>query len=296
LDLHRAYAALLLIHIIIIIIIIIMMKLQFLLCLCSLASSVLASQGAGPYQTVFVWYAYRLEVLQYGPLSTLTGTGCVGTVPGGGCYFDEFIRWIQRTGRKSQAWTGSTGIGTNLTPDTEDAVTKLIVEGYPSNIDPSKLLPHTYVSGKPPSLTAMFNVVMENIAATRQAMKVAGTDETHSVELEEMRRAMIGTTEARRAEQFGTQIDEFVALCQKNKCTFNIITKMHTAPDGERYPELDTDKMIASSPGQANEIKTAMAAYAAQGAGKRMGDAVHLKTIQSCTSWESELLAPPPCE
>jgi hypothetical protein len=32
-----------------------------------------ASQGAGPYQTVFLWYAYRLEVLQYGPMNTYTG-------------------------------------------------------------------------------------------------------------------------------------------------------------------------------------------------------------------------------
>ncbi len=272
------------------------MRIQFLLCLCSLASSVLASLGAGPYQTVFVWYAYRLEVLQYGPMNTLTGAGCIGSVPSGGCYFDEFIKWIQRTGPNSPAWRGSTGIGTNLTPDTEDAVTKLIVGGYPSNFDPSKLLPHSYVRGQSPSLTEMFNVVMENIAATRQAMKAAGTDETNSVVLEEMRRAMIGTTEARRAEQFGNQIDAFVALCKTNKCTFNIITKMHTAQDGEQYPELDTDKMIASSPGQANEIRAAMVAYTAQDAGKRMGDAVHLRTIQSCTSWESELLAPPPCQ
>jgi hypothetical protein len=60
---------------------------------------------------------------------------------------------------------------------------------------------------------------------------------------------MIGTTEAHRVEQFGNQIDEFVALCKTNKCSFNIITKTYTAQDGEQYPELDTDKIIESSPG-----------------------------------------------
>jgi hypothetical protein len=46
----------------------------------------LASILAGPYQTVLFWYAYRLEVEQYGPTGTWTGLGCIGSVPEDGCY------------------------------------------------------------------------------------------------------------------------------------------------------------------------------------------------------------------
>lgn len=62
------------------------MKLLYLLNILFLVTPGLASTLAGPYQTVFFWYAYQLEVLQYGPKSTLTGKGCKGSAAGGGCY------------------------------------------------------------------------------------------------------------------------------------------------------------------------------------------------------------------
>lgn len=83
------------------------------LCVVSVAGNVMA----GPYQTVWLWYAYRLDGMTSTPEMAL---GCHGTAPNGRCYFDEFLRYIEKG-----PWEGHTAVGKTEDPDVERTVEEL---------------------------------------------------------------------------------------------------------------------------------------------------------------------------
>lgn len=92
--------------------------------------------------------------------------------------FDEFIKYIERTGKKT-GFQGSTGVGTNLTPDVLDTVKRLNAAGYKNQLEPGKLLPDNFNIADSPNFQKMMGPIMNNIDATRLAMK----DETGSIQL-----------------------------------------------------------------------------------------------------------------
>jgi len=106
------------------------MKIQFFLCVFSLAASVLGS-SAGVYQVVYFWYAYQLELLA-NPTTKIIAPECIGSAPGGACYFDEFARYIQSSGKGTTPWpiNAASGIGTNMSPDPTTAAKALEANGY----------------------------------------------------------------------------------------------------------------------------------------------------------------------
>jgi hypothetical protein len=188
------------------------MKLQYLLCLCSLASSVLASDGAGNYQIIFYWYAYRLQVVNHYPLSI--ATGCPGA-----CLFDDFIAWIHG----SSTPFAPTGIRNNLNPAVEDALKRA---NYQPVTNAARILPGTTFSGQN-SFSDLFNPLMAEVQKTRAAMKAAGVDESTSDELNKMKTAISQATAWRRAEQ----AKSLVPFWESRKYAIAPITKQLTAPD-----------------------------------------------------------------
>jgi hypothetical protein len=180
LNLHRSRAVLLQF--------IDIMKLQSILCLFGPVSYVFASASANGYQVVYLWYAYQLDIKQTTGWTSQFARGCIGTVPGGGCYFDEFARWIAYQSPKKGAlpkWTGSTQIGTNLAPDVDDAATQLTNAGYKPTTSPYKLLPAQWPDSKTlPDLgfSVIFDPVMDRIATIRAALKNAGISEEPELE------------------------------------------------------------------------------------------------------------------
>jgi hypothetical protein len=85
--------------------------LALLLALQQLVPMVAANKLAGPYTTMLAWYAYMMEA-EYsydssredrGRANFKIAPGCVGSRPGGVCYFEEFLDYI-KIGKKS--WPG----------------------------------------------------------------------------------------------------------------------------------------------------------------------------------------------
>lgn len=48
----------------------------------------------GGYERMFFWNAYQVELEVFGPGNSQIAPGCIGTRPGGSCYFQEFIHHI----------------------------------------------------------------------------------------------------------------------------------------------------------------------------------------------------------
>lgn len=276
------------------------MKLSLLLCLCSLDSSVLASLQAGPYQVVFLWYAYRLETAYYEPGNTLTARGCVPKINvAKGCLFDEFIKYIQASEFNIKPFTGTTGIGDTLSPDVEDAVAKLRAVAYVGILEVSRLVNGGFILGKSHPFSEWFDIVMENTRITRVNMQQAGIDESNSAELEGIRRALIGVTEGRRAELFKNQIQDFEKWHAGQKYRYKIFTKTRYAHDGTIYQELDTDKIIQGNPGMNRDLMKSLQEWASAYTstnGKKNSDPQglrHYNAMSACAEYESALLAPP---
>lgn len=105
---------------------------SFFVFLC--AGHVLGSVRAGPYQSMFLWYAYRLDQMNGGHE---VAPGCVGNaVDGGGtrtgkCTFDEFLKYIQRVGNAdaTKAWKGTTTAGNGPNLDFDRVVNELQTQG-----------------------------------------------------------------------------------------------------------------------------------------------------------------------
>jgi hypothetical protein len=71
-----------------------------------------ANRFAGPYEIMFLWHSYRIEVDQYGVGETLLAPGCRGSFPDKSCDFDDFCKHVELIGakraKKDDKWTGNT--------------------------------------------------------------------------------------------------------------------------------------------------------------------------------------------
>ena len=75
------------------------------------------------------WYAYRMDIVAFGAGSIIIAPGCIGSAPDRSCHFDEFLRFIQRTGGTTMPWTGFTTVGKNLNPDVLTTAKELATSG-----------------------------------------------------------------------------------------------------------------------------------------------------------------------
>jgi hypothetical protein len=96
---------------------------------------------AGPYQVVFFWYAYQLEVqanptgnreiAPYCPAKTRSDKICT---------FDEFAKYIKKKTGTPKVWKGSSGVSaTENWPEAKEAADGLVKNNYQSDIDSNKL-------------------------------------------------------------------------------------------------------------------------------------------------------------
>jgi hypothetical protein len=124
---------------------------------------------------MFVWYAYRLDILATNQDPSLDATkrlaaGCIGNNRADRtCDFDELLTYIQKPGLDAAAFTPPTRVGSDLNPDIEDAVKKIMASGYSNNVDENKLLPN---SGLRPSPTyhEIFDKVTDRIQLARRVL------------------------------------------------------------------------------------------------------------------------------
>lgn len=274
------------------------MKLQ-LLCLFSLVSSVLASLGAGPYQTVFFWYAYRLGIEAFGEDSKIA-PGCKN------CNFDEFIKYIQKKptlNRKGQPvggitpFTGSTGIGDNLEPDVETAVSKLNAAGYQCVTSVHNLLPDVFPNDdRAPGLGAILDPIMQHIQEARQ--KLGDNAKATSI-VSKLQQCMAAATSARKQENAKGIIDAFEKEYKARQYKFKIFYTEKTSKDGTKYQALDTDRMLAENPDAKPNVKKFIQEFVTSfTSGNKGGNNAkgHFLAIQACEEAANTLGSPLPCK
>lgn len=172
---------------------------------------------------MLIWYAYRMDIMAFGAGSTLIAPDCIGTAPDGTCYFDEFLRYIERIGPNNPAWTGRTAVGTNLDPDCLNTADELANGGtagtpsrYTNTVEPSKLFPNRWIPGDSPSFSDIFGAVVDNIQACRQKINDGSLDDL----LDNSRRAIVSVLDAREADQAAKVLQGVNAELSKLGCSW----------------------------------------------------------------------------
>ncbi|PYI03569.1 hypothetical protein BO78DRAFT_451622 [Aspergillus sclerotiicarbonarius CBS 121057] len=274
------------------------------LSLCLLAPSVLGNVLAGPYQSVLYWYAYRIDIMTHDAANREIAVGCVGTGPGKTCLFDEFLRYIQKTGRNTKLWTGSTNVGKDLTPDVISTAEQLATGGeaktpsrYPNTSDPSKMFKK--FKGKVGiTYSELMRAVVDTIQKSRASLEtLKGVD--IETELKSARQALTLTHRARVADNAKYIIQGVNAYLKEQRQTWTVKTK--TIPASEETPfeweEVDTAKTIAAHKGATSDIMKAVQKYIGSwGTGTTKTDATrHMAPVYACQEGESRLNGGPKC-
>ncbi|KAL4812587.1 hypothetical protein BDW67DRAFT_126070 [Aspergillus spinulosporus] len=209
-----------------------------------LAPHVLASKKAGPYQVVYMWMAYRMDIQAFGARDEMIAPNCFGTVPDGTCYFDEFLEYIQKDGKTITSGL-PTSIGKYFWPDAVSAaqeIEKLNGGGFVPDTDAHKLFQTgTFTVGNP-QLSAILDMFTDKI----QAARIKLGDDALSDGLEEARTAITGVHQARVADQGQDYIDVINDYLRDEKGTsLTVETKNPTALDGSTYLDVDIEKTVA---------------------------------------------------
>jgi len=106
------------------------------------------------------FYAYRMNVAAFGAEHIKLAQGCKGTVGDGTCYLDEFLKHI------TPDWTGSTTVGTNLSPDIYTTAGELSagLTPYEGLIDQHALFPSGPAFDNTPGSRAQLGTVLNALA------------------------------------------------------------------------------------------------------------------------------------
>ena len=273
---------------------------HLILVLLSLISATIASVGAGPYHTVFWWYAYRLGVDSYGVSDNPIATGCPGSAADGSCYFDEFVNYIDKAGL-----TGTTGIGTNLDPAVNDAVAGLTSAGYRNTLDGPLLLPQD-IKVAPGTSAPLKKILQEITPYISHARQTAKDADTLSARLTKMQDCMLQAIQARKIEQASNIVEALEAYRTGWQAgsgrTLDLVYTTKVSADGTTYTALDADATIKANPtvrkGVVQCIRNFVADY---NSGKRTKFGTfdiknqgisHFVTIQSCEETLSSLMSP----
>ena len=120
------------------------MRLTFLLAVFGLVAKVFGDTNttlADEYTIVYYWYAYVLEYETEGKDPALIAPGCSIHGESPICYFDEFVRFIQRNlpGEVPMSTAVETDVGEELHPSPASAAKSLLSVGYRATVDASKL-------------------------------------------------------------------------------------------------------------------------------------------------------------
>ena len=149
-----------------------------------------------------------MDVMVNEPADRLIAVGCVGTGPGNSCLFDEFLRYIQMTSKKTPLWTGSTTVGDDLTPDVVSTANELATRGvaktstrYTNTYKTSKLC-ETLKDKPTVTYSELLGAIVNSIQKCRaKVATMSGIDIDR--ELSGARRALTITHQARLADNAG---------------------------------------------------------------------------------------------
>lgn len=274
-------------------------------------------------QTMLLWYAYRLDIIAFGVDDIFLGRNCFGSAPDRSCYFDEFLRYIQLTGKETDAWAGRTNVGTNLNPDVLTTAKELATTRYSNTISPHQVFPNKWPRGYFPKFPELFGDVANNIQASRTHLNDQGIDD----ELEGVRRAIVSIHEARRADRGAGVIRDLNEVLSEHGYTWvrvlrvqqalyiffhaiflswdwsvtnpmygqTVETKTQVAPDLSTWTEIDTEATINAHPDESDALRNYIGSYVdnydkISGTNQR-----HFDAIQSCQTIESRLLGDSSC-
>lgn len=115
------------------------MKLQACIPVVYLASKTIASAYSSPYERVWLWYAYRLEIAANLQSTTRIAPDCPGKGPGGKCYFKEFIDYIGDNG--NYVYPEILDDPKEMNPDVRNTADRLSTAGWTGSIKPSWVMP-----------------------------------------------------------------------------------------------------------------------------------------------------------
>ncbi|KAJ5248886.1 hypothetical protein N7468_000337 [Penicillium chermesinum] len=206
----------------------------------------MASYRAGPYLGVYLWYAYRMDVIVFGAGNTIIARDCRGSSVDGSCLFDEFINKI-RAIPPGGSPRFRTNIGANLLPDPKDAAAQLSAAGYAGNTDVRRLLPDDY-ENMDGHTTPPFSEVFDKILGVIQACRDEVGDEPLAAQLLGARDSMAYNHEARVADQSEKAIENVNIWLHKRGYTWDVETSTETLSDGSTYEKFDSQATLDAHP------------------------------------------------
>ncbi|MCJ1310401.1 hypothetical protein MMC25_004065, partial [Agyrium rufum] len=137
-------------------------------------------------------------------------------------------KYLQRSG---SAWTGSTTAGRAENPDVYDSARELGRSGFRQNVNAHKLLPLQFPDKGRTTFSDVFQAIAGNIEACRQEWKPKlGPEDPIAHALDEARTSMVGTHDARRADQAQYVIDSVNLKLSKNGYTWVCEQKKGSRP------------------------------------------------------------------
>ncbi|KAH8883324.1 hypothetical protein GQ53DRAFT_882936 [Thozetella sp. PMI_491] len=270
----------------------------------------MASLGAGPYQMVFGFYAYRITVIaapkdgngKIDP-TKLHISGCAGTMPDGSCTFDEFVKKVQYVNMNrnpknpdaySPPWDGKSSVGTNTQPDPDAVVKEMESLKVKMQADVSKLIPSKGWGTKGVPNPSFRDMMSEMVNTVQDARTALGSDDKVKVELDKMDQVIDTVRNYRRKENAAGREKWLQDWFTKTKLGKNnptaLSTDKVTLPDGDTFEEInwnhtfeDTTKM-GVDPKFVTEVQTQDHAYLADKKGKS-----HQTAIDDCDDIRSTL-------
>ncbi|KAI1852621.1 hypothetical protein JX265_003103 [Neoarthrinium moseri] len=216
-----------------------------------LMACVEASVRAGPYQIMYLWNAYCIEVETYGHGNTWTAQNC-NQGKANPCDFDEFIKHIEMA-RNKPGWTGSTGVGTAKDLDVIQTAENLKTLGYSSTIDPAKLSPSSFTKQDQPTLGRLLQDSFDAIQqAKTDILKVSGKSYANIADfVYNAGESLDVCIDMRRADQADALIKDYKA----GMATYGFTDKdvaykspKPTLPNGGDFDEIDVEATIKKNP------------------------------------------------
>jgi hypothetical protein len=142
--------------------------------------------------------------------ANLIGKGCPGTGPKGVCYFDEFVKWIQK---EDYSWDGSTDVGKDLDPDVNHAADQLYKSDCQNQYDSHKLLPQKF----PPEKYVGYKTVLDQITTRVENILDGKVPPSLQTQFEKLRGALGLVAEARTGDMTHYLVKDVNDLLRKEK-------------------------------------------------------------------------------
>ncbi|KAL3954384.1 hypothetical protein ACCO45_009858 [Purpureocillium lilacinum] len=200
-----------------------------------------ASKLAGPYQTAFFYFAYRMEVSLKGYGNTEIAPGC--ETNGGPCEIDDFVKQIQARVPLRPPFSGTLGLGDK--PSVQEVVDALQKANYSPDLNQANLL-----RSWPPQTPGTFEKVWTRINAvvqeSREALQVKGMDpDNGDDDMKKLKECIEGVIDARSEEQATNMLKFFRSEVVK-RLKIQDLDVPTVKKTGKNYDLIDVDQLITN--------------------------------------------------